>query len=506
MQKFMIALALVGIVDAVSYMVVAPSIIFYVLQAGGTKEQYGVILSAFSFASFCTKPFLGAWSDKGGYRIPYMTSLAISAVGGILYLCASLYTGRVAVGLMLVGRLMGGVGGASSALGFAYMAKVVEHKDQTKTTSLLSMVRIMGMAGGPGVNVLLGKIDAHWRRLHLDPLNSVGLVLLGANVFGFLVIYFLLDEPDPSAMLSRHSAHPTESTMRSDDENPSSIWASIRPVLRFEIWLFILSIFSFNASFQLVETGFAPAASHAMGWGPVGTSTVMGSVSIMIALNMFVVYQLSARHVSDEMLLQIGLYISIAGYTLMWALWVWHAPAWQFVLPIVLGASSFPFLAAPTRSCFTKAVDAIPELQHMQGTMQAVLSMAASVAGFATPGLVAAYVLRHPDEVVTSRDHRELNQTALIAPLVSFLVLMGLYMTQLRGTTKVMDDDDDDKPIGEDTSLLMESQQKQQPTVGSRTFPTQVEVHRRQSTSTMGGIIVQSSIVGEHDPPATTTE
>jgi len=206
--------------------------------------------------------------------------------------------------------------------------------------------------------------------------------------------------------------------------------------------------------------------------------------------------------VSDEMLLQIGLYISIAGYTLMWALWVWHAPAWQFVLPIVLGASSFPFLAAPTRSCFTKAVDAIPELQNMQGTMQAVLSMAASVAGFATPGLVAAYVLRHPDEVVTSRDHRELNQTALVAPLVSFLVLMGLYMTQLKGTTKVMDDDDDDdKPIGEDTSLLMESQQKQQPTVGSRTFPTQVEVHRRQSTSTMGGIIVQSSIVGEHDSP-----
>lgn len=50
--------ALVGFIDALAYMAVAPSIIFYVLELGGTKDQYGIILSAFSFASFCSKPFL----------------------------------------------------------------------------------------------------------------------------------------------------------------------------------------------------------------------------------------------------------------------------------------------------------------------------------------------------------------------------------------------------------------------------------------------------------------
>ena len=51
-QAGLVALALIQLVDAISYMVVAPSIIFYVLQVGGTMDQYGLILSSFSFASF----------------------------------------------------------------------------------------------------------------------------------------------------------------------------------------------------------------------------------------------------------------------------------------------------------------------------------------------------------------------------------------------------------------------------------------------------------------------
>lgn len=54
--KTLAVLALIGLIDAISYMAVAPSLIFYVNQLGGTKEQYGLIMSAFSFMSFCFKP------------------------------------------------------------------------------------------------------------------------------------------------------------------------------------------------------------------------------------------------------------------------------------------------------------------------------------------------------------------------------------------------------------------------------------------------------------------
>jgi ceroid-lipofuscinosis MFS transporter 7 len=246
MQKFLIALALVGLVDAISYMVVAPSLVFYVLKYGGTKEQYGIILSAFSFASFLANPFLGAWSDTVGFRISYFTSLSLSALGGVIYLLASLATTHVAVAMMLCGRLLGGVGAASASLGFAYMAKVVPHDQQTKTSSFLSMVRLLGMASGPGVNVFLTKIDMAFLGLTLDPLNSVGLVLVVSNLIALSAIYFFLAEPTED--INRASSHDlkSESSMGS-----TGWWSVVRTFARPEIFVPILSIFTLNANFQL---------------------------------------------------------------------------------------------------------------------------------------------------------------------------------------------------------------------------------------------------------------
>lgn len=232
----------------VSHMVVAPSIIFYVLENGGTKEQYGIILSAFSFASFCGKPFLGYWSDKRGFRLPYLSTLSLAAVGGFLYLVAASYNERNAVLLILASRLLGGIGAASGTLGFAYLAKVVPHEEQTQVNSLLSMMRIIGLASGPGINVFLARIDTTWFALHIGPLNSVGLILMGSNILAMSVIYFLLDEPgmDNSVQLSDLSV--------TSDSDKIGFWKSVRSLIRVEILVPMFAIFSFNAAFQLYVT------------------------------------------------------------------------------------------------------------------------------------------------------------------------------------------------------------------------------------------------------------
>ena len=84
-ENYIVALSIVGIVDAVSYMLVTPSLIFYVLQNGGTQQQYGFIMSAFSFARFCCKPLLGWWSDQRGFRVPYLASVSVAILGGGAY-------------------------------------------------------------------------------------------------------------------------------------------------------------------------------------------------------------------------------------------------------------------------------------------------------------------------------------------------------------------------------------------------------------------------------------
>lgn len=210
---------------------------------------------------------------------------------------------------------------------------------------------------------------------------------------------------------------------------------------------------------------------------------------------MLFVYQLSIKGLSDETLLKIGQGISVVAYTLMWAMWVWKTPEWKFVLPILIATCAFPFLAAPSRSVFTKAVDSIPELAESQGVMQAVLSMAASVAGFATPGLVATYVLRHPTQVEASYDHRELAPTALIAPCGSFVVLLAVFMIDIKAKAAGIKDD---KIVGEATSLLLDSELNGEGE--ERNLSVSIEVNRRLSGAMMAGIC-QTSLVGEHDEP-----
>ena len=139
----LVALALIQLVDSISYMVVAPSIVFYVLQVGGTMDQYGLILSTFSFASFIGKPILGMWLDARGnkFRIPYIVSISLSTIGGIVYFLAATIGSTNpswAVSMIFLGRLLNGFGAANQALGFAYLASVVEPDQMTQTSSVLS--------------------------------------------------------------------------------------------------------------------------------------------------------------------------------------------------------------------------------------------------------------------------------------------------------------------------------------------------------------------------------
>lgn len=500
MKRYLIALALSGVVDAISYMVVTPSLVFYVLENGGTKESYGLIMSAFSFASFCTKPVLGMWSDvSGGFKVPFITSLIVAAIGGLVYLLASaLPDGRAAVGAILAARLLGGVGAANSALGFAYVARAVPQEEQTKTNSMLSMMRILGMASGPGVNILVSWIHLDIGAWRLDPLNSVGIILIICNLLAVASIFFMLDEPD---LPDKEEEAAIDADFRPQLSKQGSSFAAstaeiIKATISLDILVPVLSIFSFNANFQLIETGFAPAAHHALGWGPVATSIALGSISFIIAFNMYAVMQLSSNGVSDPKLLCGGLVLSAVAYLALYFGWTAESSAWEFYFPILGAACSFPFLAAPTRSIFTVAVNSKPPLKGYQGSFQALLSMGASVAGFVAPGLIAAFCLRHPDEVDASADKRELTPWSLFAPILSLVTLVGMAFIGIskKGETgaKAKEEQvdelnaDDEKALGEASSLLESSKRRASCTKSKREKRSSMIAVRTSACQCMG--------------------
>jgi len=373
--------AVVGFVDAISLMIVLPSLVFYVRQAGGTQAQYGIICSSFAFASFTFKPILGYWSDRTGnrFRTPYLTSIAIATTGAFLYFSASLFSpSNTAVTMILVGRLLGGCGAANNSLGYTYITQVIEQRHMTRAGAMLSMVRVFGMTIAPGFNALLSKIrfeipnpftfrEDGGTLFEIDHLNVVGLVLVLGNLLGFVTIMYGLKEPQRQNGYEIITEQPQQQSSCNDEVVSDARDTSVKcgsanggtvsiPItvpsgdaeggtaneqglqfwkhcIRSELLVPILAYFTLNFNFQFMETGLAPAAFMALGWETVAISIVFGIDSLLLFFVYIGTFQLSARGLTDVSLMKLGLVCSIIGYSLMFLWWRRGVMMWMFATP-----------------------------------------------------------------------------------------------------------------------------------------------------------------------------
>ncbi|KAL7554559.1 hypothetical protein ACHAWF_018017 [Thalassiosira exigua] len=375
-----------------------------------------------------------------------MVSITVSVFGGLLYAIAPAFaTERMALASIALGRILGGLGNANSALAFAYVARACPADERTSIMSLLGGVQMIGMAIAPLFSAFLSDVDFSLLGIHFDNLNSVGLLLVVFNLISQVAVYLYL--PDVTSV---------EEDDDKEEDNQESEWLRmLRCILRNpHLGVPVLTIFTFNFNWQFIETALAPASFDVLEWGPVEVSYVLGMMAVLVFIGMTAVHRLSKIGVSDFKLLCGGLLWNTVGYFMLYLTWCRGAHYIAFISPVFVGAGSFPFLGAPNRSMFSDAVDATSELSGYEGTMQALLSvsilpaisssawevqrelivfklrvqqMSSSVGGFTAPSMITHYCLRTPDEVSLSGDNREFEPLALFCPFLSLAVLVATF-------------------------------------------------------------------------------
>jgi hypothetical protein len=99
-----------------------------------------------------------------------------------------------------------------------------------------------------------------------------------------------------------------------------------------------------------------------------------------------------------------------------------------------------------------------------------------------TPGLVASYVLKHPDEVAASQSHRELSELALYVPILSCIVLPGLAYVYLKEPAA------SDQEDGEATGLMADSRvsRRKSAVAIAAALDPRTEMASRRSVEIMG--------------------
>ena len=105
---------------------------------------------------------------------------------------------------------------------------------------------------------------------------------------------------------------------------------------------------------------------------------------------------------------------------------------------------------------------------------------------YRTPGFVASFVLRTPEQVEASSDNRELNPIALYCPILTALILVGLAYQRMKVHRKAQEESEREGLVGEGTPLISRDGRFYSEAGMIQRERLSTELNRRHSVTIMG--------------------
>ncbi|MCU7496401.1 MAG: MFS transporter [Ignavibacteria bacterium] len=111
----------------------------------------GILFSSFSFVQFIFNPILGRVSDKYGRRPVILLSLMSTASSYIIFSFSHSFL------LLLLSRILGGLGGSNIAVAQAYIADITAKEERSKGMGMIGMAFGLGFVFGPMIGGILSR-------------------------------------------------------------------------------------------------------------------------------------------------------------------------------------------------------------------------------------------------------------------------------------------------------------------------------------------------------------
>ena len=152
-------------------------ILIPILPAFAKKEllideaAIGIAIAIYSFIQFLFNPVSGKLSDKYGRRPVIIISLFLNAVGYVIFAFTHTFI------MLLLARIIGGIGGSSIGVAQAYIADVTTKEERSKGMGLIGAAFGLGFVFGPLIGGLL---------------SNYGYMVTGFAAAGFSMLAFLL--------------------------------------------------------------------------------------------------------------------------------------------------------------------------------------------------------------------------------------------------------------------------------------------------------------------------
>jgi multidrug resistance protein len=224
MKGKLTVLMITAFVDMLGLAMVIPLLPFYATKLGASATIVGVLIAAFSIAQLASAPLWGRFSDRYGRRPALLAGLLVSAVAYVIFAYAS------TLWLLLISRVVQGLGGGTIGVVQAYVADASDPKDRAKSLGWLSAATSLGAVVGPAI----GSALIHWGRHAPGIASAIFCVLV--SVFAWT---YLRESRQEMTATGEHGVHQTSA---------GAVWSVIvrpsEPAQRL-IWIYAIAIGAF---------------------------------------------------------------------------------------------------------------------------------------------------------------------------------------------------------------------------------------------------------------------
>jgi len=353
------------LIDAIGIGIVFPILPELMLRVGAGSVAEGsvwggVLMAAYAATQFLCAPVVGGLSDAYGRRPVLIAALSLLALDyAVMALAGSFW-------LLLVGRALAGMAGATYVTATAYIADVSRPEERAANFGLIGAAFGIGFVLGP----VIGGVAAVW---HVTAPFWIAAGLSAANVvFGLLILPESLP-PERRRPVTRRDLNPF-----------AAILGAFRlPALALPLVL----LFVFEFANMVYPTIWAFWLASMFGWSPAAIGASLAAYGLGVALTQGMLMRPAIRRFGEGGTLRLAMIaglIALTGFGLLDAPWM---------IAVFLPFACLSDMAPATMTAMT--ANRVGE--DRQGLVQGVIASLAAISAILAPLVLTGVFERFAD-------------------------------------------------------------------------------------------------------------
>ncbi|KAL3926651.1 MAG: hypothetical protein SGBAC_013390 [Bacillariaceae sp.] len=426
-----------------NYYIVAPTSGQYAQKLGSTEAMAGIIIGMTPNAALVATVLYGWWSNHS-YKAALIFASSCSLVGNVFYAMA---LHQDSLTYVMIGRFFNGFGSARS-INRRFIADTFSRADRTAASASFVVAGGLGMAVGPAIAAILGKVEYPVDSLIFSAETAPGWVMLSLWSVFFVCFVVLFEEPDRSHIYGDKSKNTTASsapTTPTAEEQPllmanseSSMKAPVKKDLpiyeNVAVMLTLFIYFVLKFALECLLSSSATVTSYYFQWNTQNSGAFLAFLGLLnFPANMFVA-RLSHQYQDRELIYGtlLLMLVSVLG------IFVYnpdHYTSYQYMAFAILVFLSANCLEGPNMSLLSKV---IPK-SWAKGIFNS--GFLATEAGTAARSIGDVLI----SAMATWAGFENLLNATFLPLLVSVVVCIGLVRSNFDAMVEVDEDDEEEE-------------------------------------------------------------